>query len=217
MKIILLLPLIFIGVATISGWWIVGKKKAIYPVKLFAIVWTVTFLVELAGHITRQMAITNQSLYNGFNFFLYIGLAFSFKHQLKNPAISRLIEIYSICFVVFGIINTAFIQGWKNLQTLSIVLGGGFIFFLACAYFWQLYKSEETEKITHDPYFWFSFGLMAYLGGTIPFLGMLNYLWDNFKEFTQFYFLYVSNGFIIFLNILVTIGFLCRRNYPRLR
>lgn len=175
------------------------------------------FLVELAGHITGRMKINNHILYNAFNFFFYMALAFTFYYQLKNKILQRLIKIFYVCFTVFVIINSVFIQGIKTFQTLSAVIGGGFIFFMAITYFWQLYISEESERITHDPFFWFSFGLVAYLGGTIPFLGMLNYLWDNFKEFTKFYFIYVSNAFTILLNILVTIGFLCRRNYPKLR
>ncbi len=171
----------------------------------------------MAGHITGQMKIKNHNLYNVFTFFFYIALAFAFHHQLKSKVLHRFIKVFYICFTAFVIVNSVFIQGLTNYQTLSVVLGGSFIFFLAIAYFWQLYVSEETNKITHDPFFWFSFGLVDYLGGTIPFLGMLNYLWDNFKEFTKFYFIYVSNAFTILLNILVTIGFLCRRNYPKLR
>ena len=99
-----------------------------------------------------------------------------------------------------------------------VIVGGGiFMIFLVAAYFRQLYLSEETESITRDPWFWFSFGFLIHFGGTVPFLGMLNFLWQHYKVFTSFYYIYFSNSFTLMLNLLIITGFLCRRNYQRSR
>jgi hypothetical protein len=96
-----------------------------------------------------------------------------------------------------------------------VVVGGSFVMILALAYFWELLVSTENESITRDPFFWFSFGLIVFYGGTIPFMGMLNYLSERFYDFTVLYQLYIFNGFIIFLNSLILVGFLCRKTFQK--
>ncbi|MBX2957749.1 MAG: hypothetical protein KF846_16410 [Cyclobacteriaceae bacterium] len=103
----------------------------------------------------------------------------------------------------------------NRFQTLSYVAGGVFIIFLSGAYFWQLLISSENDKITRDPFFWLSFALIVYFGTKVPFYGMFNYLERDFYDFTVFYHTYISNSFTIFLNVLVSIAFLCRKNYPK--
>lgn len=204
-----LLPLVFIGSAAL-----ISLRAFIYsfsaPLKVFSMVWIIVFTIEIAGHL---MSGSNHWLYNIFYPFLYLSLTYIYQQVLQSAFIQKLIQIFYISFVVFVVINSFLIQGITTLQTLTIAVGGSFITFLAGAYFRQLYKSEDSEKITKDPFFWFSFGFILYFGGTVPFLAMLNYLWQLSEEFTKFYFLYFSNAFSIFLNILISIGFLCRKNY----
>lgn len=173
------------------------------------------FAVDIAGYITQLMDIRNHWLYNIRDPFLYLALTYIYQLQLRNKLIQKIIRVFYISFPIFVIINSHFIQGIVSLQTLTFVVGGSFITFLAGAYFWQLYVSEESEKITYDPFFWFSFGFLLYFGCTLPFLGMLNYLWELSQEFTIFYHTYISVAFSMLLNILIIVGFLCRTNYQK--
>jgi hypothetical protein len=184
--------------------------------KLLCITWVFMFAIELVGHILQSKGIRNHWLYNIFNPLFYILLALIYKRVIASSAVKRIIITFFIVFPLFIVINSLFIQGLGSLQTLTIVIGGSFVVLLSGVYFWQLYQSDSTEKISHDPFFWFSFGFVLYFGGTVPYLGMLNYLWKISQEFTRFYFVYFYNVFSIVLNVLVTIGFLCRRNYPKL-
>lgn len=214
-EIIFLVPLVFIGLAAI-----ISTKafflNAPFPYKLFSTVCIITFLVELAGHCLKNDETPNYWLYNSYNYLVYMLLARVYSNHLSSDAVKITIQFFYLIFTAFFICNTIFIQGLFPLQTLTIVLGGGFIFFLAGSYFWELLVSPDNEKITRDPFFWFSFGLIVYFGGTVPFLGMFNYLQDNFFEFTVFYLMYFSNGFSIFLSLHIIIGFLCRRNFQKL-
>lgn len=165
---------------------------------------------DSAGEITQ-----NQWLYNIYNFIAIIMLARIFYYQLSSDNLKVVIQFFYPLFTVFFLWNSFFNQGMLAYQTLTFVAGGSFVMFLSGAYFWELLISSDNEKITQDPFFWFSFGLIVCYGGTIPFHGMFNYLRSNFFDFTVFYYTFISNGFSIFLNILIIIGYLCRKNFQK--
>ena len=208
------LPLAFVGVAAIVS---LRAFTHHFPVhfKILSVICCLDFAVEIAGLITRMMNISNHWLYNLLYLFLYPSLMYVYQRALQNTRIRKIIQFFYIGFMALAIINTYYLQEIASLQTLTVVVGNSIIIFLAGAYFWQLYVSEENEKITKDPFFWFSFGFILYFGVTLSFLGMLNYLLEINKEFTRLYHIYILNTFAILMNVLIVIGFLCRKNYQR--
>ena len=80
---------------------------------------------------------------------------------------------------------------------------------LAVAYLWQLYTSDETQSIFRDPVFWISLAYLFYCTISVPYLGMLNYLYENYPEFTRQYYVIIYDVAIIIKNVLLTAGFLC--------
>jgi hypothetical protein len=208
------LPLAFIGCAALAS-----TRALIFvenePLRILAKTWWIMFMVEIVGHYTRGES-SNYWLYNVFHFVYYPLLASIYGHILKSEKIRHAISVFYVAFIMFALCNSVFIQGIRPLQTLTLVFGGCFISLLGVLYFWQLFISDDNDSITRDPFFWLSFGLVLYFGGTVPFLGMFNYLHKNFPDFTAFYFTYISNAFSIILNIIIIISFLCRISYPRL-
>jgi hypothetical protein len=214
-QVISFLPLFFIGLAALLSIRVFPGESP-RPLRMFAQLCIITFLVELTGHLIKGEQNANHWLYNIFHIFYYVYLASIFYQQLKSERIKLLISVFYIVFILFAIYNTLFLQDLFSLQTYPLVIGGAFSIFLSGAYFWELFISTDHESITRDPFFWFTFGLILYFGGTLPFLGMFNYMSDNFYDFTVFYYRYFSNAFSILLNILIMIGFLCRKSYQRL-
>lgn len=208
-KLISLFPLVFIITATISSW---RSFRLDFPpaLKLFSVAWTLVLLVEIAGHIMGFFNIHNQWMYNIFFALWFLTLALSYRQQIVNPVIRKIITGFCIILPLMFLGNIFFLQGIRNLQTLFFVAGGSFMIFLAIAYFRQLYLSEDNEKVTRDPFFWFTIGLLIYFGGNVPYLGMYNYLNKTLPDFSIVYGRYISNAFIILLNCFVTVGFLCR-------
>ena len=209
------IPLVFMGIAALTGIrsFFINAPPA---VRMLAFLQIVLFGVELIGHITFLFfSLPNHWLYNLWFFFWFMYLASIYFQVLEREFVHVSIQVFYVAFIVFVIINSLFIQGVFKLQTLTYVVGGIFIIYLAVAYFSTLFISSENEKITRDPFFWLSFALIIYFGSTVPFYGMFNYLQENFFEFTEFYVVYISRAFSIFLNILVIIAFLCRRSYPK--
>lgn len=188
-----------------------------YPVSLrrLSLLWVVNFCVDLAGHITKELHIRNHWLYNIYGWVLYLSLAHLYYGQIKSNRIRVAIRYFYIVFPVLVAADSFFFEPIMSLQSLVIVAGGSFIIFLAAAYFREMYLSDESEKITRYPWFWFSCGFLVNFGGTVPFLGMLNHLWKNYPAFTLFYYTYFHNLFVVLLNTLIIAGFLCRKNYRR--
>lgn len=201
--------------------------------KMLSGLWMFNFLVEVAGYFLRGLSpedrlykfmyedhvvadvVQNQWLYNILIFVNFIVLAKIFYHVLNSDYVKVTIQFFYILFTAFVMWNTILHQGLFSYQTLTFVVGGCFVMFLSGAYYWELLVSQENEKITRYPFFWISSGLIIYYGGTIPFLGMFNYLGNNFFEFTLFYQTYIFGGFYIFLNILIITGFLCSKNFQK--
>lgn len=173
------------------------------------------FGVELAGHITGLFNINNLWLYNLFFPVYYLLLVRVMQMVLTGTVINTIIRAFYVLFPVFVVVNSFYFQGIEKIQTLTIVIGGSFLIFLSAAYLRQLFLSDETGKITHDPFFWISCAFLLYFGGTVPFLGMYNELKDLSISFTRFYHLYFSNSFSILLNILIIVAFLCAHRYQR--
>lgn len=208
-------PLTVVGLAAATS---LISFRYDYPVvlKQLSVLWVFNFSADLAGYITRALGLRNLWIYNIDFWVLCIALAWLYRQQIKGARIRTAIRIFCLAFPVLVIIN-CMLFGIRDLQTVTLVTGGAFIVFIAADYFRQLYISDDSTRITHDPWFWFSFGFLIHFGGTLPFLGMLNYLWRYYPHFTRFYYLYFSNTFTILLNILIIVGFLCRRNYQKSR
>jgi len=214
-QLISILPTFVVGIAAV-----VSLVSFVYyypaPLKKLSLLWVLNFCVDIAGLVTLNMGLKNHWLYNIYFWIMYLVLAYLYGTQIQNKKVRQSIRWFYVLFPALVIVQTIK-SGIDDLQPMVIVGGGIFMIFLVAAYFRQLYLSEETEPITRDPWFWFSFGFLIHFGGTVPFLGMLNFLWQHYKTFTSFYYVYFSNSFTLMLNLLIITGFLCRRNYQRSR
>jgi hypothetical protein len=210
---ILLLPLVVVGIAAAISL-VSFRHHYPKPFKVLSVLWVINFFIDLAGHIAVYFKIGNHWLYNIYFWILYLTIPWIYNTQIQNKYVRSSIRIFHIVFPLL-IVAASIAFGIMNLQTIIVVAGDLFMIFIMVAYFRQLYLSEETAPLTRDPWFWFSFGFLVHFGGTVPFLGMLNYLWHHYPLFTNFYYLYISNSFTILLNLLIIAGFLCRRNYQK--
>lgn len=189
-----------------------------YPLnlKLLSILWMLLFLIDVFGNMLGRMHMQNYWLYNIFSWIWYPSLAYLYSRKLKSQLIGNIILLFLMVFPLIIIVDSIFIEGIINLQSFIIVFGGAFVVFMAAAYFRQLYLSEENQNITGDAWFWFSFGFIVYFaGGSVPFLGMLNYLTIHDQQFAADYYYYIYLSFTILLHLLILTGFLCRTNYQK--
>ncbi|MHA4809496.1 hypothetical protein ACX0G9_15390 [Flavitalea flava] len=206
-------PLVIVGLAAVVSL-VSFRNDFSKALRILSLFWGFNFFVDLTGHITKYYGLKNHWLYNIYFWIMYLVLAYLYDRQIHNKHVHQSIRLFYLVFPLL-VLAESLVSGIQDLQTMVLVSGSVFMIFLAAAYFRQLYLSEETELITRDPWFWFSFGFIIYFGCTVPFLGMVNYLWSHYQEFTNFYYLYFCNSFAILLNLFIITGYLCRRSFQK--
>lgn len=173
------------------------------------------FLYALCDTIGAVMAafygLKNHFYYNILYGIQYLVISFFYYHILVNRTIRKIISVFFIVFPVLFIVNSAWIQGFYTLQTYSLVFGGCFMLLYTVAYIWQVYTSTETQSIYRDCTFWFSLAWLFYYGLNVPYLGMLNYLLENYPEFALSYYLKVIDLSDCLRSSLLIVGFLCMK------
>lgn len=191
------------------------RKNFPADLKLLSILWVILFLIDVAGIIMKTRNMHNHWLYNIFGWLFYLPLAALYYQKINQPVIRLCIKVFAILFTLMIIADTLFIEGFWKLQSLVIVVGGTAIIALAAIYLRQLYFSDSNEKITRDPWFWFSIAFIVYFGASVPYLGMLTYLWENYRDFAAMYYFYINITFTMVMHCLIITGFLCRTNFQK--
>jgi uncharacterized membrane protein YidH (DUF202 family) len=185
------------------------------PLKTLARLWCVMLGIELIANFF-PVTTDNTWLYNAFNIFFYLILVNIYRQISSHEQIKNSIRIFNFVFIFFAFCNSIFLQRIlesQKYQTYTLILGGGALLVFACLYLVELIMSEDRQAPSRNPYFWLSISLIIFVGGTVPFLGMLNYLDSNFPAFTSIYFIYVCRAATILLNLGVTLTFLCKTPY----
>lgn len=160
---------------------------------------------NIVGFVTKK---SNHYIYNFLYAVQFMVIPLFFYYHLTSKFLKKVIIYFFFVFPLFEILNTIWMQG-PILHTFSYVLGGSFAMLLSVAYLWQLYISEETHSIFHDPVFWFSLAWLLIFAVTVPYIGMFNYLIQNFYELASKYYLLVFDITECIRSILLMIGFLC--------
>ena len=188
------------------------RKSLSFSYRWFALLIILLSILEtIASAVGFFVHIKNHFLFN-ILFALELTLVpYFFKYWLHSSWIKKIIEVYIFIFPFFVLVNTSWIQGFFTLQTYTYVIGGSFVLLLSVSYLRELYSDEETKNIFRNPVFWFSLAYLFYFAVSVPYLGMLNYLWSNYPSFTKLYYELIFDGTICLYNILLTIGFLCMK------
>ena len=202
--------LIFVWMACLAAGTVAGKPVLAHYRSL---AWLILLLglVETAANILAFNNIKNHFLFNLSESVRFLGVARFFYVVLANSALKKIALGFLFLFPVFVLANMVLVQGFFTLNTASYVLGGSFVLLLSVAYIWQLYVSDETRSIFRDPAFWISLAYLLFLAVSVPYIGMLNYLWNKYPSFTSHYYDYIFQTALIIHNILLTAGFLCMR------
>lgn len=213
--IVFFIPLMIIGITALVSLraFIIDAPESL---KKLSRLWLVLFAAEISGFLLKYVVEKpNKWVFNLFYIFFFIYLSHIFYRVLESNRAQIVINFFYIAFIAFAIFNAFVIQGVSEFHSLTYVLGGIFTIYLSGAYLWQMIISPKNDSVTRDPFFWVSFALILYFGGTVPFYGMFNHLERNFYQFTVFYHTYISNTFAIVLNLLIMTAFLCRKRYPK--
>lgn len=214
-EIVAFIPLIIIGMTSLVSLraFLIDAPE---PLKKLSRLWLVLFAVEISGLLLKYVAgKPNKWIFNLFYIFFFLYLSSIFSRVLEGNRAQTVIGFFYVAFIAFAMVNTFLIQDVREFHSLTYVVGGIFTIYLSGTYLWQMVISQDNGTATRKPFFWVSFALILYFGGTVPFYGMFNYLERHHYQFTVFYHAYISNTFSILLNVLIMTAFLCRKRYPK--
>jgi len=201
---------------TIIFVWISGAAAAFalrrllpFSYRMFAWLIITLSLMLTAAYILSFHNIANHVLFNVFDPIEFFVIPLFYYYQLVSRRLKNIIRVYLCIFPIFVVVNLIWIQNFHQLATLSYVAGAGFTMLLTVAYLWQLYTSDDTDSIFRDPVFWISLAYVFYCAVSIPYLGMLNDLWQKHPVFTRQYYFVMYYGAIIINRIFLTAAFIC--------
>jgi len=199
---------IFVWLSGLVAIWVL-RKPLHFSYKLFAWMIVVLSVLLTAAYVLAFNNIPNHALFNFFDPLEFFMVPVFYRYQLTSPLLRSIIRGFLVVFPIFVVGNLLWIQHFEQLATNSYVLGAAFTLLLSVAYLWQLYNSEDTESIYVDPVFWISLAYVFYTAVSIPYLGMINALWDKHPEFTRQYYFIMYYGAVIVNKLFITIAFIC--------
>ena len=158
----------------------------------------------------NNLWITNITL---FVFFLFYSIFIL--NLIKTPKYIHRIKAAIFLSGGFAIINAALIQGFWNLNSLTITLQFLILILIVCIYFYELMNLSVAKlNIAKLPSFWLCSGLLFFC--LIEFLFYSAYAYmsftDDFKYFTLFEI--ISNPANFILYSCLTVSFLCIKSNP---
>lgn len=175
-----------------------------FPPFLFA-----TLIGEFAASYLGNLGKSNLIIYNFFSvveFCFYMILVSKIIHTTKAK---KIIQISSLLYAIIAISNIIFFQGMETFHTITYCLGCLLIVTVCIYYFFELFRSPKSVKLSSDPAFWICSGLLFFYCCGFPLYAFINF-------WVQFEWMAASFGNIftilnIFLYSLFTIAFLCSR------
>ena len=132
--------------------------KYFIPYLLYIIVYEICsanflFNINYSNLWIENITMTISFLY--YSFILY--------NLLQNISLKKWLKLAVVLILSFTIINTAFIQGFWKLDTISILLQYALIIIMVCFFFYELMNANTlTIPIIKLPAFWLNTGLLFF-------------------------------------------------------
>lgn len=159
------------------------KRKKKLPIAIAVYCLIAFILLSIFDFLPRKL----QSIYlSVYTLFEYLSFAYMLAVSIQNKKLKKVILILSIGFfifqVIFGYVEKAGLDSVSvGIETILILI---FIFL----FFYDQSRNEKTEFIYNHPAFWLSVGMLLYLGGTLFFNILVNYMsteeLDNYLPYT---------------------------------
>ncbi|MFN3801364.1 hypothetical protein [Belliella pelovolcani] len=172
--------LIFIGLLLSVPHFFLSNQFKNQHLVIFFILLLAAF-IELYGTYTLVRKINNIKAYNLFFVYgetlLILGFFYSFFESKKAKL---LIKIASLLFLVWGVINTLFIENLYTFHTYSFSLGS-FMIILCCIYFFISVFLKDwfiDEKLALNPLFWITTCIFLFYTSTFLYFSSVTFVTD---------------------------------------
>lgn len=164
--------------------------KLNYPIhlKIFSILLGITLINEIIANyfLTALHLRSNHPVYNVFMLIEFWVFAFYYSFILKSRFQKIINRLFLILFPVFWYITTFHLfNGLNHWNSYLILAGFSFTVFWSVAYCYQLFTSAQLIRFRRHSEFWIAIGLIIFYSCNLPYLGMYNFLSNNFPELAE--------------------------------
>ncbi len=131
-----------------------------------------------------------------------------FKKQTDNFFLRKKWMFIVFVFLAFAFTNLFILQGPKQFNNYTLILGAGIIICLSCVFLFQLIKNNHSHHPVTIPMFWITSGSFFYFSGTFLYFSFYDYLLQYYKRTGNEIFSYINLNLIIVFYTCISIGML---------
>ncbi len=186
---------------------LVNYKQLDKTLKIAALFFLISLLVDLLAALTTQLQVTNNMpLIHLFTVISILFFTAIYYNAFFRPLLKKVILVLSGFAMLIVIFNLAFIEGIWEYPSISITVLSVLLIFFSLAYFYELLNRQEFIHIEKLGIFWINAGVLLYFAINI-FLFML---YKQFSDEHKKDIYMIHNTTNIIANVIYTVGLLCK-------
>ncbi len=202
------LTLYFQTLSFLTSFLVFKRRDTPLYLKLFPGFLLITVIIEILSFYLWNQGLENYKEYNFFTAFEFCFYLFIFSTIIRSPRVKRIIVYAILPYLILAVTNILFYQK-DGFHSITYSLGCLLIVPSAIFYFFELFQSPKSIRLTKEPSFWISSGLLFYYSCSLPFMGLTGLL-SPMPKFLLDNVYYILVGINVLLYSLFTIAFLCR-------
>jgi hypothetical protein len=126
---------------------------------------------------------TNNYLYNTAMLIEFWGYAYFYRSIIKSRVIKRMLTWYVCLFPAFWIIIVFVVLKFNEWNSYLSDAGSVCTIIISTLVYYQLFTTSRLVRLTASFEFWIATALILYYTVNFTFLGMLNFLSNNYRPF----------------------------------
>lgn len=203
-----LVPCIIIGIS------VYFQPSSPLYLRILPVLLIINLFVELSGRWVASKYDSNVPMYNFYMAFLVTAHMFLLREMVVGKLAKKIVYALLWLYPLICLVNIFFIQGIKNWQSYSYLIGNVIVVSLTVYYFFELFRRPTFINLIREPAFWICSALLFYYMGSFPFLGLANLLMSA-PPIVRNNLSALLNLLIILQYILFSIAFLCRVKFRK--
>ena len=176
----------------------------------------VTALVEVSAKWIWSDRHEKFIIFNIFTAAEFVFYSLIFRFHLTNKLLRYIIILLIPIYLLLFILNVIFVQGIaSSFHSYTFLLGSFFMVVYSCFFLYESILPESINvKLSHQPFFWISIGLLIFYLGSVIINALVEYLTkSDFREQGIIIYTNITNSLNIILYGSFSIAFiLCRNN-----
>ena len=133
-----------------------------------------SLLIEIPGYILRVNNINNLFLFHIYDIVEYVLIGIMYINAYHSIVAKKYVKVSIFIYLIFCLINSIFFQKiFQTADTYNFLVGCVLKTFIVLIYFYEIYQSNDNEKIENLPLFWISVGNFFFFTGTFFVMGLI--------------------------------------------